>query len=364
MAAGKPGMVDETTPGDEPPAENPSKFFLELALQGKEKWNEWRRDPANKVVRVNFAGIDFSQARKALEKRHMESGSRPANFLGMSFVRARFYGDASFLGRSFQISTDFTNARFYRDASFSLRPLESADFTLARFYRPPALGAEANAAQTNFTGAYIGFVRLVTFNLTFDSHVLDRLRFLRKIAEEARDHDLERDLYIEERKAGPGVYFVQRLEDLKKEPWTNWPRNAARLIAPILWVAVTVLYWALADYGRSFARPIAWWLALSLVIFPWWYGQILAPLKQKAGPNDTSKYEQVVQMVARGNAVPFVGPLTIDAEIKKFLFCPGFGKCVPLPPKSYQWLVIAQNVFSIILVFFIGLALRNYFKIK
>jgi hypothetical protein len=69
-------------------------------------------------------------------------------------------------------------------------------------------------------------------------------------------------------------------------------------------------------------------------------------------------------MVARANAVPFVGPLAIDAEIKKILFCPGFGECRPIPPKSYQWLATFQNVVSIILFFFIGLALRNYFKIK
>jgi hypothetical protein len=60
----------------------------------------------------------------------------------------------------------------------------------------------------------------------------------------------------------------------------------------------------------------------------------------------------------------FRRPLTIDAEIKKFLFCPGFGPCLPIPPEGYQLLVVGQNVVSIILVFFIGLALRNYFRIK
>jgi len=107
------------------------------------------------------------------------------------------------------------------------------------------------------------------------------------------------------------------------------------------------------------------WLVLSLIIFPWLFGQIL-PVPQKAGSLDADKYEQAVQMVARANAVPFVGPLIIDAEIKKFLFCPsGDLSCLPpIPPEWFQFLVIAQNVFSIILVFFIGLALRNYFRIK
>ncbi|HEX3495284.1 MAG TPA: hypothetical protein VHT48_07940, partial [Methylocella sp.] len=58
-------MADETTPGDEPPAEKPKydqTFFLDLAAKGKDAWNAWRRDPANKDVRVTFAGIDFSMA--------------------------------------------------------------------------------------------------------------------------------------------------------------------------------------------------------------------------------------------------------------------------------------------------------------
>jgi hypothetical protein len=123
------------------------------------------------------------------------------------------------------------------------------------------------------------------------------------------------------------------------------------------------IYWALADYGRSFVRPFLCWLVLSLIIFPWWYGQIL-PVPQKACSIDADKYEQAVQMVARANAVPFVGPLTIDGEIKKFLFCLNDKDCRPIPPEGYQWLVLGQSLLSIILVFFIGLALRNYFKIK
>jgi hypothetical protein len=81
---------------------------------------------------------------------------------------------------------------------------------------------------------------------------------------------------------------------------------------------------------------------------------------------DADKYERALGMLALGNAVPFVGPLTIDTKIKEFLFCAGeiADKCTPIPPEGFQRLVIVQNLFSIILVFFIGLALRNYFKIK
>jgi len=84
----------------------------------------------------------------------------------------------------------------------------------------------------------------------------------------------------------------------------------------------------------------------------------------QAGTIDADKYERAEWMVALGNAVPFVGPLTIDGEVKKFLFCPRDANCLPIPPECFQLLVIAQNVVSITCVFFIGLALRNYFRIK
>ena len=84
-----------------------------------------------------------------------------------------------------------------------------------------------------------------------------------------------------------------------------------------------------------------------------------------AGPANAEKYNHAVWMLAFGNAVPFVGPLTIDADIKKFLFCPSFGALsCPFHRKAFNGWVVFQNLFSITCVFFIGLALRNYFKIK
>jgi hypothetical protein len=122
------------------------------------------------------------------------------------------------------------------------------------------------------------------------------------------------------------------------------------------------VYWALADYGRSFIRPAAW-LGSSGFFFYWCYTEVLAQLMAKAP--DIEKYKQAVRMVALGNSVPFVGPLTIDSKVKESLFCP-CRNCPDtfIPPEGYQWLVLGQNLFSITCVFFIGLALRNYFKIK
>jgi hypothetical protein len=450
-------MADETKPSGEPLAEKPKynqEFFLALTLKGKDAWNNWRRDPANKDVavtfadvnfreepwdRINFSGFefgdytDFSRCEwRGVEYEQIEQDPKAftlgrACFIGAvfgkvarfddaifgdcanfdratfndeasfegaafgwwaSFSRSIFKGDAEFTGKLKQqlfgqqqredlwredhgrpdhfLTISFAHTLFYGEAVFFRRSFEvDADFTNTRFYYPPDFDAAINATRVDFSGAHIDFLPPgKLFHWTTSTQIPVRLRALRKIAEETKNHDLERDLYIEERKGERGVYLLQRWEDLKKEGWKNWPRNAVRLCSHILWIGIMALYWALADYGRSFARPIVWWLVLSLIIFPWWYGEILAPLKEHAGRNNASNYEEAIQLVARGNAVPFVGPLTIDPEIKKFLFCPGFGNCLPIPPKSYQWLVVFQNVVSIILVFFIGLALRNYFKIK
>jgi hypothetical protein len=289
-----------------------------------------------------------SDDREALEKRHREAWKRyhagPDRFWSISFANARFEGNADFSGRSVIFGGDFTNTRFYY---------------------PPAFDAVTNAARIDFTGAHIGFVLPGKPHWITDSRVPVRLRALRKFAEDTKNHDLERDLYLEERKAERGVYLRQRWEELKKEGWKDWPRNGARLIAHILWIGITGLYWALADYGRSFLRPFAWLIATGF-FFYWRYLAVLAPIMAKLSPPDIDKYKQVVRMLAVGNAVPFVGPLTIDAETKKFLLCAGdvSNKCLPIPPEDFQLLVIAENLVSIALVFFVGLALRNYFKIK
>ena len=130
------------------------------------------------------------------------------------------------------------------------------------------------------------------------------MRALRKFAEDTKNHDLERDLYIEERKAERGVYLYQlldldelkkNLEDIdkqKKHVWLEWrlqrrarnahwlgiltkPDKIARLGAHVLWIIVMGVYWALADYGRSFARPFAWLIA-SGFFFYWRYLAVLA----------------------------------------------------------------------------------------
>jgi uncharacterized protein YjbI with pentapeptide repeats len=137
-----------------------------------------------------------------LKKRHEDSWklrrSGPDHFLDISFVSARFDGEAVFHGRSFE-----------RDA----------DFTQARFYSPPEFDVATKDARIDFTSVHIGFVPPGhLLHWTSDAKVPFRLRALRKIADETTNHDFERDLYIEERKAERGVRWRLLLDELKKAP--------------------------------------------------------------------------------------------------------------------------------------------------
>src|ERR1700724_1290870 len=95
--------------------------------------------------RAEFSGLPYEKwfmafmARAALGHPHRGSkplyGSGPDRFLTISFLHARFYGEAIFSGRTFE---------------------GAADFTEARFYYPPDFDAVTNAARIDFTGANIG----------------------------------------------------------------------------------------------------------------------------------------------------------------------------------------------------------------
>ena len=258
------------------------------------------------------------------------------------------------------------------------RSSDAADFTNARFYSPPDFDAATKDARIDFTGAHIGFVppgRLLHW--TSDSKVPVRLRALRKIAEETKNHDLERDLYIEERKAERGVYLHQLLErdelkqeaeriSMSKKSMSGWNGGSsagramrtgsasspnadklARLFAHLLWIAVMGVYWALADYGRSFVRPAAW-LVASVFFFDWRYNAILAPLMPKAGSPMRTNISK--RWACWRLATPCLSSARSPSTARSKNFCSArtaTPACLPIPPEGFQLLVIGQNLLSI-----------------
>lgn len=144
--------------------------------------------------RVEFAGKTKDQwtgdfAGSPLKERYEDAWKRdgfgPDRFLRISFANARFDCEADFSGRSFERGADFTNVRFNS---------------------PPDFDAATGLHRIDFSSAHIGFVPPGKPHWTSDTKIPIHLRAFRKIAEDTKNHDLERDLYIEERKAERGIY--------------------------------------------------------------------------------------------------------------------------------------------------------------
>jgi uncharacterized protein YjbI with pentapeptide repeats len=295
--------------------------FEQAIFDGSVNFKGRSKEDWDSVFQLTFvrSNAQYRELLSALKARHIDLWtnyqSGPDRFSAISFADTQFDGKADFSGRSFE---------------------HGADFTGARFYYPPNFDNTSNAGLIDFTGARIGFGRPLRFHWTSDTKIPLRLRAFRKVVEETKNHHLERDLYIEERKAERGVYWHQRLEELK-DALKNGPEELKKKIEDIrnrqrgvllaiigkigrlaihgLWILVMFLYWALGDYGRSFLRPFAWLIATGF-FFYWRYLAVLAPITREAGPANAEKYDHAVRMLALGNTVPFVGPLTIDAEIE------------------------------------------------
>jgi hypothetical protein len=268
----------------------------------------------------------------------------------------------------------FEGAGFQGVANFSGRILsERIDFTRARFHQPPIFDGCKGTSRIDLYGAAIRFSgrRFGISGWTTDSDVVLRLRALRSLADETKNHDLERDLYIEERKAERGIVLAQywaegrgrRLRKVLKEP---------KLIAHCSWMAVISGYGLLSDYGRSFVRPM---IALLLSVFAFYSAYIGVLETPNAAAANANDFKNAVRAYAIANAVPFVGSLALEKEVKMTLLCGGRADlavpggtsvCTPVPPPSlsFQLITIGQSIFSAICVFFAGLALRNYFKLK
>ena len=110
---------------------------------------------------------------------------------------------------------------------------------------------------------------------------------------------------------------------------------------------------------------------MSVFAFYWAYVGVLEAPKAEYVPD----FKNAVRAYAIANAVPFVGSLTLEKEVKMTLLCGGRADlavpsrtsvCTPVPPPSFafQLITIGQSIFSAICIFFAGLALRNYFKLK
>jgi uncharacterized protein YjbI with pentapeptide repeats len=313
--------------------------------------------------RCDLTGVQFSQPPKF-------DGCKETQRIDLYGATIRFFGKRRSLGLEmpYHHKTASTHSGQHVSNTEETRN-DRGRFSAVRFwlfgYKRITDGEKYSEAISEILGigssATIGFFRRPVYGWTTDSDAAIRLRALRKLADETKNHDLERDLYIEERKAERGIGLAQ-----------YWPKVLRpKVVAHCLWILVMAAYWLLSDYGRNFMRPIVA-LAVSVFLFQWAYTAIL----ETHNAATTNDFKNATRAYAIANALPFVGALTLDKEVKTILLCGGrptsyttiqnISPCEPssVPSFGFQFITIAQSIFSAICIFFVGLALRNYFKMR
>ena len=161
------------------------------------------------------------------------------------------YAELSFENATFEQETTFHRRKFFGDTSF----------IGAEFHFPPAfsMGEEYNPHLLNFTRTKLILSKppqtlslretdIKKENKKIDSKPLTRVRNLRKLAGQIKEHDFERDLFILERLLNSRIA-------IKK-----WRYN------PLKWIQQLLigLYWISSNYGRSALIPFLWWVGFIL----------------------------------------------------------------------------------------------------
>lgn len=242
---------------------------------------------------------------------------------------------------------DFSDAVFGDVASFRYRDLRGVlEFSNAVFGEPPDFTGSTNRESINLTGASFDFGtrsrRRAFTHWTTSSSIASDLRRLRGVAAEVHASDAERDLFILERLAERGVGWKQ---------W--WTKGGCQLLwgwwKPFGHSLLMSLYWVSSNYGRSVLLPSLWIIAANFFAFKWLYAWLLnKPLNDAALTNLTL-----------ASALPF-GVLSADTRDKALRELVG----TKLIEWDVHFLSIVQGATNVILLFLIGLALRNFFKTK
>ena len=281
---------------------------------------------------------------KSYTEFHEANFSKMANFIQTdftgitSFIRCRFEGYADY--RAAQVSRGFSLTQ----AWFGQVP----NFTQARFAEPPELDAIHIEPRRGWPRSLADFKTL----LKGDADLAAHWRALKRLAVAAHDHDRE--------------LLFWKGEVLARRWSVDKPWHALFYFG--------LFYGWLSDFGRSVVRPLIGW-ALGLFGFAWYYlSQHLGDGWPCAvGPGNT--FTAALGLSLRNALVlPGSGSATKLDQIHACLYGIHGGPAMtpaPLParfqpviPDAIAFAVVAQNLWSAVMLFLLFLALRNHFRIK
>ena len=352
--------------------EFPAVTFEKAVFVGAANFRDATFEGEANFREVNFRGDSDFLATEFLEKAIFLN----ARFKGKAdFVTATFEGEANFrstvfaseakfqavnfLGATtfekvtFADEANFKQAEFVDKAIFEKTTFKGvADFHAARFGKTVIFGSSEWRAVPDFVGTAfkdgMAIADLDTLQTSLTNHnldwrndptpatITDRLQALRKMAHDADDRPRELD------------YFALELQSRYQ---------GAGLIKWLVW-----LYGLFSDYGRGILRPICWLMVL-------WAGCALGYARLAVVWSDVSIWEYLATLLSQSsgdaltlslvNALPALG---VASEARKSSLEALYG-CVECVPAVVHVIGVVEGVAAILLLFLIGLGLRNRFRL-
>ncbi|MEX0306057.1 MAG: pentapeptide repeat-containing protein [Ruegeria sp.] len=302
---------------------------------------------------------------------------------GASFPNAKFQSNANFAGTSFQGISAFGQCHFKGPCSFELSTFdEVASFFEAKFEGRATFRHSKFNGSLDISGAK--FLAIPDFRQTALGHHLslrsakiscgecfedgdaDRLRRLKEIAIQTKDHVLEQEFFALEMTAARTTEVPEQLQTrplyrirpsvrqvFKTKQFGNIKKQMRyevlrRQTSNELRLLPNYLYGLLSDFGQSITRPILGILA-SLFIF----ATLFRAIATCQGAGWTSAF------VYSGSLLfPFFSFARNEGKLARDAL---FGEDFLSLPLSVFGLV--EGTLGLIFVFLIGLALRNRFRL-
>lgn len=300
-----------------------------------------------------------------------------------AFEGATFHDDASFESASFLGLSSFHHARFLGFANFSSVSFAGqASFTYVLFRTPPSL---RGASDVDYLDLHEIEVRLGTdqnrilcaiFGEWNDNEkIIPRLRTLRGIADTTNFVDAERELFLLERQMELGCGWVRWRRALRD--WQVTYRQSlnkrvsgyitlaiqqlALLVRMTSDTLIMLLYRWSSNCGRSALWP-AFWLMVSTPVFHALYRSQYASLKGVDVNSLDTGTIKLLDDFALGSLVPLAATTrpSYQGAIELLFSSDGFASV----PGSFQYTSLAQGVLDLMLIFLIGVALRNHFLVR
>ncbi len=274
---------------------------------------------------VSFRDAKFGKGVVSFDRAQFGKGN-------VSFWGARFGdGDVSFYGASINGPMHFTPKEFKGDLSFRTARFDDVLILQGNYSSPPDLRSTTTKGHVDLHDLTIEKATKGQSNTGRQT----RAKFgrLKELAEGNRHHDAALRFFAEERRA------LKRSGDLGKG------------------ALFETIYDGLCDYGQSIGRPSLFLLGNFILFIIVYFGIAIHETNSEIDRNYIFCLLANSFFASFSNVIPF---LSTAFEFQPDIFADLFGEPIPLTVDLARFV---QGVISLLLLFLIGLGLRNRFRI-